>query len=125
MEKRIFTVLYIEDNEANRLLVELILERRDNIRLASAVNGRSGIAMAQEIDPDLVLLDISLPDMNGYAVLNGLRENPATARIPVIAVSGEYPPQIPKDAPHVFDRYLPKPIEISPLYQALDELLPG
>ena len=124
-EKRIFTVLYIEDNEANRLLIELVLERRDNIKLFSATNGQSGINKAQEILPDLILLDISLPDMNGYAVLNALRDDPATAKIPTIAISGEYPPQIPTNAPFVFDRYLPKPIEIVPLYQAMDELLPG
>lgn len=124
-EKRIFSVLYIEDNEANRLLIELVLERRENIKLFLANNGQNGIKKAQEILPDLILLDISLPDMNGYAVLNALRKDSATAKIPVIAISGEYPPQIPMDAPFVFDRYLPKPIEIVPLYQAMDELLPG
>ena len=124
-EKRIFSVLYIEDNEANRLLIELVLERRENIKLFSATDGQNGINKAKEILPDLILLDISLPDMNGYAVLSALREDPATARIPVIAISGEYPPQIPMNAPFVFDKYLPKPIEIVPLYQAMDELLPG
>lgn len=122
-DKHIYSVLYIEDNEANRLLIELVLERRENIKLFSSTNGRSGIKKAQEVLPDLILLDISLPDMNGYAVLNVLRNDPSTAKIPVIAISGEYPPQIPKDAPFVFDRYLPKPIEILPLYQAMDELL--
>lgn len=124
-EKRIFSVLYIEDNEANRLLIELVLERRENIKLFSATDGQNGINQAKEILPDLILLDISLPDMNGYAVLNALREDPATARIPIIAISGEYPPQIPVNAPFVFDRYLPKPIEIVPFYQAMDELLPS
>lgn len=124
-DKRIFSVLYIEDNEANRLLIQLVLERRENIKLSSATNGQNGIKTAQEILPDLILLDISLPDMNGYAVLNILRNNPATAKIPVIAISGEYPPQIPTDTPFVFDRYLPKPIEILPLYQAMDELMPS
>ena len=125
MPERFFSVLYIEDNEANRLLVEFVLERRGNIRLFSATNGETGIEKAREILPDLILLDISLPDMNGYAVLNALRENQTTRRIPVIAVSGDYPPRIPQDMPFVFDGYLPKPIDIAPLYRALDELMPG
>ena len=124
-EKRIFSVVYIEDNEANRLLVELVLARRDNIRLFAAPTGQSGLAKVREILPDLILLDISLPDMTGYAVLNALRQDPATAKIPAIAVSGEYPPVMPRDSPFTFDRYLRKPIELPPLFQAIDDFLPG
>lgn len=122
-EKRTYSLLYIEDNEANRLLLQLILERKEYLELYAASDGKSGIKTAQEIVPDIILLDISLPDMNGYAVLAALRKDPATENIPVIAISGEFPPQIPKDAPYVFEKYLPKPIEIVPLYQAIDELL--
>jgi CheY-like chemotaxis protein len=61
--------------------------------------------------------------MSGYAVLAALRNDPATEKIPVVAISGEFPPQIPENSPYLFERYLPKPIEINPLYQAIDELL--
>ena len=122
-EKRIYKILYIEDNQASRQLVQLILERKDYLTLSMASDGKSGIEAAKRDLPDLVLLDISLPDMNGYAVLAALRTNPATENIPAVAISGDYPPQIPVNAPHVFERYLPKPIEIAPLYQAIDELL--
>lgn len=122
-EKRTYSLLYIEDNEANRLLFQLILERKKYLELFAASDGKSGIKTARELVPDIILLDISLPDMNGYDVLAALRRDPATEKIPVIAISGEFPPQIPKDAPYVFEKYLPKPIEIIPLYQAIDELL--
>jgi len=121
--KSTYSVLYIEDNEANRLLIQLILERKEYLELFAATDGRSGIKAAQEILPDVILLDISLPDMNGYAVLAALRNDPATHQIPVIAISGEFPPRIPRDAPFVFEKYLPKPIEIAPLYEAIDEFL--
>lgn len=123
IEKRIYTILYIEDNQTSRQLVQLILERKDYLAFSMATDGKSGIERAKNDLPDLVLLDISLPDMSGYAVLNALRTDPATEKIPVIAISGEFPPQIPENTPHFFEKYLPKPIEIGPLYQAVDELL--
>ncbi|MDK9706677.1 MAG: response regulator [Desulforhopalus sp.] len=120
---RIYSILYIEDNPANRQLVQLILEQKSYLALSLAERGGEGIAMAKHSPPDLVLLDISLPDMSGYAVLTALRTDPATEKIPVIAISGDFPPQIPPNIQHMFDKYLPKPIEILPLYQAIDELL--
>lgn len=122
-EKRIYKILYIEDNLANRQLVQLILERQDDLIVSMTADGKSGIERAKKDLPDLVLLDISLPDMNGYAVLEALRTDPATKGIPVAAISGEFPPQIPENTPYVFERYLPKPIEIGPLYQLVKELL--
>jgi CheY-like chemotaxis protein len=122
-EKRVYKILYIEDNQTSRQLVQLILERKEYLTFSMATDGKSGIEKAKHDLPDLVLLDISLPDMSGYAVLAALRTDPATEKIPVIAISGEFPPQIPKNTPHIFDKYLPKPIEIVTLYQAVDELL--
>jgi CheY-like chemotaxis protein len=120
---RIYKILYIEDNPANCQLVQLILERKEYLTLTLANNGKHGIESAKQNLPDLVLLDISLPDMNGYSVLAALRSDPATEKIPVVAISGEYPPRIPEDAQYQFEKYLPKPIEVFPLYQAIDELL--
>lgn len=123
MGNRIYTILYIEDNQTNRQLVQLILEQKNHLALSLAESGGEGIAMTKQTLPDLVLLDISLPDMSGYAVLTALRTDPATEKIPVIAISGDFPPQIPANTQHMFDKYLPKPIEIVPLFQAIDKLL--
>ena len=122
-DERSYKILYIEDNQANRQLVQLILERKKHLTLSMANYGKSGIASAKQQLPDLVLLDISLPDMTGYAVLAALRTDPATEKIPVVAISGEYPPHIPENSPYLFERYLPKPIDLDSLYRTLDELL--
>lgn len=122
-DTRIHRILYIEDNQANRQLVQLILGRKTHLVLTTAADGRSGIETAKTILPDLVLLDISLPDMSGFSVLAALRDDPATAQIPVVAISGEFPPRPPADSRYTFERYLPKPIELTTLYQAIDDAL--
>ncbi|MFH0783619.1 MAG: response regulator [Pseudomonadota bacterium] len=122
-EKLTHKILYIEDSPANRQLVQFIVERKQNLTISVAADGKSGIEAAKREVPDLVLLDISLPDMTGYAVLAALRSDPVTAKIPVVAISGEFPAKLPDNTPYLFERYLPKPIEIGPLYQTIDELL--
>lgn len=120
---RTATILYIEDNHANQLLMRMILERRQDLRLLTADTGVAGLQAAEREHPDLVLLDISLPDIDGYAVLAALRAHPATRQLPVVAISGDLP-----DSPEQglgFARYLKKPIEIAPLFQVLDDLLPS
>ena len=121
---KIYTILYIEDNDANRQLVRFILDRKTHLSLICAVDGKSGIHIAKTQLPDLILLDISLPDIDGYAVLADLRQDPATKNIPVIAVSGDCPSQLPQDNPFSFDKYLTKPIEIAPLFETIDKFLP-
>ncbi len=80
-------VLYIEDNPVNTLIVQELMQRRPDIRLLHAADGRSGLALARREQPALVLLDMQLPDMDGSAVLAALRQDPATADIRCIAVS--------------------------------------
>ncbi|MBT9488758.1 MAG: PAS domain-containing protein [Rubrivivax sp.] len=80
-------VLYIEDNPVNTLIVRELMQRRPDVRLLHAADGRSGLALARREQPALVLLDMQLPDMEGRAVLAALREDPATADIRCIAVS--------------------------------------
>ncbi|CAG1009672.1 Polar-differentiation response regulator DivK [Burkholderiales bacterium] len=83
MNKRI---LLIEDNEQNRYLVTYLLQAR-GWEVSHAIDGAAGLSMANEIDPALILLDIQLPGMDGYAVARALRENAKLDGIPVVAVT--------------------------------------
>lgn len=80
------TILLIEDNEQNRYLATFLLEAR-GFKVKAAQDGISGIKMAAEGHFDLILLDIQLPVMDGYAVAKSLRDNPATHDIPIVAVT--------------------------------------
>ena len=81
------SLLYVEDNPANMKLVEEIISRYPNIQLLAAVNGYDGIEIARTSQPKVIMVDINLPGINGLETLKILRENPATAHIPVIAIS--------------------------------------
>jgi signal transduction histidine kinase/CheY-like chemotaxis protein len=83
------TVLCIEDNPANIALVQGILEHRPSVTLLRAMHGGTGVQLAIDHRPDLVLLDLHLPDMTGEEALSRLRATPATRDIPVLAVSAE------------------------------------
>jgi PAS domain S-box-containing protein len=118
------TVLYIEDNPVNQLLMEGMLARRPGTRLLTAANGPEGLAMAARSPPDLVLLDIQLPGMDGYEVLKRLRQLEATRGVPAIAVSAN---AMPADLAHArragFDDYVTKPLDLHLLLAALDKAL--
>ena len=83
------TVLHIEDNEANRLLVEMLVARRPGVRLFTAGRGKEGLAMAKEHRPDLILLDLHLPDTTGEDVLQALRADEESRDTPVVMVSAD------------------------------------
>ncbi|MCR5882912.1 response regulator [Rhizobacter sp. J219] len=87
------TVLYIEDNPINLLLVEQLLLRWPGVRLLQAETGEKGIELAQALRPDLVLLDMRLPDMSGPEVLEELREHPRTRGLRVVALSASAMPE--------------------------------
>lgn len=80
------TILLIEDNEQNRYLATFMLEQ-SGYRVVSAPDGVGGIEAAGRIGPDLILLDIQLPKMDGYAVARALRENPSLQATPIVAVT--------------------------------------
>ena len=80
------TVLLIEDNEQNRYLATYLLEQH-GYRVVAAHDGPQGVALAQELQPDLVLLDIQLPTMDGYAVAAALRQIDSLQTVPIIAVT--------------------------------------
>lgn len=79
-------VLVIEDNEQNMYLITFMLERAGH-RVVQAQDGLEGIALAESENPALILLDIQLPEMDGYAVAGELKRNPSTAHVPIVAVT--------------------------------------
>jgi PAS domain S-box-containing protein len=118
------TLLYVEDNPANLELVKQLIARRDDLRLLTAINGNLGVDLARACRPDIILMDINLPGISGFGVLNILREDPATAHIPVIALSANAVPRdIEKGLAAGFFRYLTKPIKINEFMDALDVAL--
>lgn len=117
------TILYIEDNAANRQLVEMIIDRREDLQLIMAENGLTGLKLAEERQPDLIILDNSLPDINGMEVLARLRENAKTRAIPVVSLSGSSLRPTNTEGGHTFDAYLAKPIEIQKFYTVIDQTL--
>lgn len=86
-------VLYIEDNDVNALLVEQLLARWADVRFVRAHDGRSGIALAAKLQPDLLLLDMQLPDIDGMEVLQRLKKECATRELRVIVLSADAMPE--------------------------------
>jgi CheY-like chemotaxis protein len=118
------TVLCVEDNPANLLLVARLLARRTDIRLISAGDGRTGVELARSTLPDLVLMDINLPGISGLTALRMLQGDARTAHIPVMALSANaMPHDIEKGLAAGFFRYLTKPIRLDEFMQALDAAL--
>ncbi len=118
------TVLYVEDNPANLQLVEQTIARRPGLRLLSASSGALGVQMALSVRPDVVLMDINLPGMGGLEAMQLLRANPATAHIPVVAVSANaIMRDIERGLAAGFFRYLTKPIRVSEFLETLDAAL--
>jgi PAS domain S-box-containing protein len=118
------TLLYVEDNPANLLLIENLIMRRPDIRLLSASDGKRGVEIARASRPDVILMDINLPGISGIQALRILAEDPATAHIPVIALSANaIPRDIEKGLEAGFFRYLTKPIKVSEFMDTLDVAL--
>jgi len=118
------TLLYVEDNPANLMLVEDLISRRPGIRLLSARDGNEGVELALSALPDLILMDINLPGISGLAALRLLQGHPATARIPVIALSANASARdISRGIDAGFYRYLTKPIRVDEFLATLDTAL--
>jgi PAS domain S-box-containing protein len=118
------TLLYVEDNPANLALVEQLIARRGDLKLLTAIDGHLGIELARAYLPDVILMDINLPGISGYGALKRLREDPATAHIPVLALSANAVPRdIEKGLEAGFFRYLTKPIRVHEFMNALDVAL--
>jgi PAS domain S-box-containing protein len=118
------TLLYVEDNPANLKLIEQLIARRPDMRLLSARDGDQGIQLARAHQPEVILMDINLPGIGGIEALEILRADPATAQIPVVALSANAMPRdIEKGLQAGFFRYLTKPIKVDEFMQTLDVAL--
>jgi CheY-like chemotaxis protein len=116
-------VLYVEDSEPNFRLIESILEDRPGTNLAWAETGKKGLEMARSQNPQLVLLDLDLPDIHGSKVLAGLQAQPETAQTPVIVISADATPsQIERMLAAGARDYLTKPFEIRRFLCMFDEI---
>ncbi len=108
------TLLYVEDNPANLRLVEELIARRPDLHLLTAVTGTLGIERARASQPEMILMDIHLPDISGIEAMTILRDDPATAHIPIVALSANaMAPDIRKGLQAGFFRYLTKPIKVN------------
>ncbi|MBC7603609.1 MAG: response regulator [Ramlibacter sp.] len=118
------TVLYIEDNPANLELVSQLIERRSDLVMLSAGDAKVGIEYARAGLPEVILMDINLPGMSGLAAMKILRADPATAHIPIIALSAN---AIPRDIEIALEagflNYITKPIVVRRFMDALDAAL--
>jgi PAS domain S-box-containing protein len=117
------TVLYIEDNLSNLQLVERVLSRRAGVRLISAMRPQLGLDLAAEHHPDLVLLDLHLPDMPGQEVLRRLQAEPRTADVPVVILSADARPSLINELLGQGVRaFLTKPLDVKELLELLDTI---
>jgi signal transduction histidine kinase/L-asparagine transporter-like permease/ActR/RegA family two-component response regulator len=117
-------VLCIEDNPTNLELLEQILRQRPEIALLTAVQGTIGVELARQHHPDLVLLDLHLPDMSGEQVLKRLRDIPETKHVPVVVVSADATPDhIERLLAAGVRSYLTKPVDVAELLRVVDDAL--
>lgn len=115
------TLLYIEDNAINLALVERLIARRTDLKLLTATTAAQGVELAREHLPDTILMDIKLPDMSGIETFEILRNNRATAHIPVIGLSAlAFPDGIEKAVRAGFFYYLTKPFVVQELMDAIE-----
>jgi CheY-like chemotaxis protein len=117
-------VLYIEDDSMSFASVKLLLGTKRALKVLPATSGEAGVALAQMHHPKLILLDLNLPDTHGSEVIQRLQKDSATARIPVIVISGDATPsQIERLLVLGARNYLTKPIEPAPFLAVIDEVM--
>jgi CheY-like chemotaxis protein len=117
------TVLVAEDNAVNRELIRELLELR-GYKVLEACDGQEALGIIERAQPDLLLLDIGMPVLDGFAVVRRIRESPRIARLPIVAVTA-YAMQGDRERilDSGFDGYLSKPIDPSSLTEELNRLL--
>ena len=117
------TILIVEDNEKNMKLVRDILQHQGHTTLEAAT-GNDGVRLAQEHRPDLILMDIQLPDIDGIAALRQIRAQPKLDATPVIAVSASVmPDEQQKVVSSGFDAFITKPIDLKRFRETVQRFL--
>jgi len=117
-------LLYVEDNPANLQLVEEIVRLRGDLRQMSAPDAQLGVELARAHDPQVILMDLNLPGLSGKDALSILRTDPATAHIPVVALTANaMAGDVARGLAAGFFRYVTKPIEVNALNAAIDDAL--
>jgi CheY-like chemotaxis protein len=117
------SILYIEDNQNNLRLVSRAIVQFKVGTLLQATNAEDGLELAQNNIPDVILMDISLPGMDGYAALSKLRKTDATKHIPVLAVTAyAHPDEIESGLNAGFNRYITKPVNIGKLIDTIKQV---
>jgi CheY-like chemotaxis protein len=118
------SILYIEDNPSNLALMEAVIARIPKLAMLSAPNAETGLDMAKSHLPDLILMDINLPGMDGVEALNKLRSQDKTKNIPVIALTAAaMPHEIERGIEAGFEQYVTKPIKITEVLDAFNRYL--
>ena len=119
-----WTLLYVEDNASNLMLIELILQTRPDIKFLSAPQAQLGIDLAREHIPDLILMDINMPELNGFDAMKNLQNFEETRHIPIIAVSANaMESDIKNGLDAGFKGYITKPFNIPKLFMEIDRFL--
>lgn len=116
-------ILYIDDNETNITLVNKIIDSVTSHTLISETDALKGLAIAEEQQPDLILMDLNMPGMNGYEALAELQANKAIQHIPVVAISGnDIDQEVKKTQSAGFNSYIAKPFRIKTMTDIFDEI---
>ena len=125
-EPRPFVVLYVEDNRLNVMVLRHAIKRLPGVHLEVAIDGGTGLALAQHLRPDLLLLDMNMPVLSGTEVMLRVRADPALASVPCVAVSAN---SLPEDIEHAmsagFDDYITKPFAVARVLDLVDRLRRG
>jgi CheY-like chemotaxis protein len=118
-------LLYIEDNVSNLTLVEHFLREQPQIKLTTAMQGTVGVDLATRHRPDLILLDVHLPDLNGAEVLARLKSNERTRDIPVVVVSADaIERRIKEFMSNGAAAYMTKPLDVNRFFEVIEQHLP-
>jgi CheY-like chemotaxis protein len=116
------TILYIEDNLSNVTLIEQMLAEQPKIKLITAMRGQLGIELARQHSPDLILLDLHLPDVPGWEVLSRLQGDAATREIPVVVISADVTSrQIKRLMAAGARAYLTKPFDMQEFFRIIEQ----
>jgi CheY-like chemotaxis protein len=118
------TVVVVDDNETNLVLLRRILARRSCLNIRYESDGRRGLDLIRQCSPDLVLLDLHLPTMDGEAIVREVRTDPATAAIPVWVISGDATAATKRRLREAgANEFFEKPFKIQALLDAVNDLL--